>query len=85
MPRWASRIQLEITDVRAERVNDISNEDILAEGSTVKEMSYNNKTGEPLGFQYNFKTLWDSINEKRGYGWASNPWVWVVDFKRIDK
>lgn len=68
MPRWASRITLEITEVRVQRVQDIITEDAISEGC----MSY-----------LDFCSLWDSINRKRGYGWHVNPWVWVVSFKRV--
>jgi hypothetical protein len=72
MPRWASRITLEITGVRVERLRDITMDDVFAEGcmlSTSKE--------EPRDFQ----NLWESIN---GPGsWEANPWVWVVEFKRV--
>jgi hypothetical protein len=70
MPRWASRISLEVTGVRVERVQDISNEDSQAEGV------------DPSIHAPSFAGLWDSINAKRGYGWDVNPWVWVVEFKR---
>ena len=71
MPRWASRIQLEITDIRVERLNDISEDDCEAEG--LKKLQGGIKTA--------FKMLWESINGKGS--WDKNPWVWVVEFKRI--
>ena len=76
MPRWASRITLEITGVKVERVQDTSHRDALAEG-----VSYDvsKSDGSPLA---RFQTLWDSINAKRGYGWQDNPWVWVIAFRR---
>ena len=77
MPRWASRITLEVTGVRVERLQDISEADAVAEG--VK-----NSLHLPGGrfATENFAHLWWSIN---GDGsWEANPWVWVVEFKRIE-
>jgi len=76
MPRWASRIQLEIKDIRIERIQDISEEDAKAEGIEWGEGAGSNP-------RVIFSNLWDSINEKRGFGWGLNPWVWVIDFERI--
>lgn len=78
IPRWASRINLEITDVRVERVQDISEEDAQSEGVEFEE---NSPSYEYSGL---FAHLWNSINQKRGYGWDKNPWVWVIEFKRIE-
>lgn len=79
MPRWASQITLEITGVRVERVQDISEQDARDEGaSPITE----NKTVSGV-FRSGFRLLWDSINAKRGYGWDANPWVWVVEFRRV--
>ena len=74
MPRWASRIALEITAVRVERVQDIGDEDAEAEG-----LSWCNAASPRDKFQ----CLWNSLNAKRGYGWDANPWVWVLSFKRV--
>ena len=92
MPRWASRINLEITGVRVERLTDISEEDAIKEGveyhtlnaySQFRLLSHSvaNKDNWPTP-QEAFSKLWDSINTKRGYGWSVNPWVWVIEFKR---
>jgi len=77
MPRWASRITLEVVNVRAERLQAITNDDAKAEG--VNE--WNGE--EPGDFCGEFRELWDSINSDRGYGWEANPWVWVVEFKTV--
>lgn len=87
MPRWASRLTLEITEVRVERVQEISESDALAEGidNTWKHASWLDDSGiwqphTPITW---FAGLWDSINLKRGYGWDSNPWVRCITFKRV--
>lgn len=76
MPRWASRITLEITDVRVERLQDISAQDCVAEGvrTTMREHD------AVMDLRDQYGDLWESIN---GPGsWDANPWVWVVEFKR---
>lgn len=91
MPRWASRINLEIVNVRIERVNDITEEDAKAEGvdwlHPESEVYYKDYLLRTLqGCQTakeSFYTLWDSINKENGYGWGVNPWVWVVEFRRV--
>jgi hypothetical protein len=73
MPRWASRITLEVIGVRAERLQDISAADVEAEGFY---------PGGELGrTRACFATGWDKLNGKRGFGWETNSWVWVVDFE----
>lgn len=84
MPRWASRITLEVTGVRVERVLDISEEDARDEGPP----DIFNDTWPTIA-EYHpidaFRTLWNSINgNKPGRSWDDNPWVWVIEFKRID-
>lgn len=82
MPRWASRITLEITGVRVERLQGISSDDCIAEG-------IGDPVGAPLRYgsiteawnRRAFQQHWESIN---GPGsWAENPWVWVLSFKRV--
>jgi len=72
MPRSASRITLELMNVRVERVQEISDKDALAEGLVE---CYDMTPSQ------SFSDLWDSINAKRSYGWGVNPWVWVLTFK----
>lgn len=78
MPRWASRITLEITGVRVERLQDISCEDAIAEGCK----SSIHLPGGRFASE-NYAWLWDEIN---GPGsWDANQWVWVIEFKRIEQ
>jgi hypothetical protein len=87
MPRWASRIELEVTGVRVERLQGIRPLDAIAEG--IMEYEPGAFHWEPCGSGTEyfrgprdaFLTLWDSINAKRGHGWDVNPWVWVVEFR----
>lgn len=74
MPRWASRITLEITNVRVQRLNDISDDDAKAEGWDAETAGQH-----PYGW---YRALWDEINGKGS--WAANPWVWALTFRRID-
>ncbi len=71
MPRWASRITLEITEVRVQRLQEISSDDVRAEGLDP----------DPIASNY-FPYIWNFINSKGGYSWESNPWVWAITFKR---
>jgi len=77
MPRWASRITLEIMQVRVERLQDITDNDVYAEGipSTASDMM-----GEAC---LDFRAAWDTIYSKLGFPWASNPFVWVIEFRRL--
>lgn len=75
MPRWASRLLLEITEVRVQRVQEISRRDAEAEG--MREGS------PPVSVLCRYRDLWDSLNAKRGYSWESNPWVWAISFNRV--
>ena len=74
MPRWASRILREITALRPERLQEITNDDAKAEGVIPMSCCL------PEAYHYitPFKELWDPLNAKRGYSWESNPWDWVI-------
>lgn len=80
MPRWASRITLEVTSIRVERLQAITEEDAIAEGARQWETI-------PEGMhsaRYTFANLWQSINGARpGCSWDDNPWVWVIGFRRF--
>lgn len=87
MPRWASRILLEITDVRVERLNCITEESAQAEGvAKLREGFWKHYqpgwTQHQLSARGSFVTLWKSIYGEEN--WQANPWVWVVEFKRVE-
>ncbi len=89
MPRWASRISLEVTDVKAERVQEMSEADAMAEGVARLEQSESSLGGLPVhpmtsSYIDAFRALWDSIYGKSaGLTWDDNPWVWAETFKVI--
>lgn len=79
MPRWACRLLLEVTGVRVERVQEITEDDARAEGMEV--LSVGTATWSN---RQSFAVLWDQINGKRaGCAWDNNPWVWVIEFRRV--
>ena len=88
MPRFVCRLLLEVTSVRVERVHDITEKDARLEGC-----DFDDDIEPPEGYseedrptaKLDFEFLWNSINSKRGFGWESNPWVWVVEFKLISE
>ncbi len=75
MPRRASRITLEVTGVRVERVQDISEDDAKAEGVSLEKWD---------SYRVAYAELWSDLNAKRGFGWSVNPWVWVIEFRRME-
>jgi hypothetical protein len=80
MPRWASRLTLEVTEVRVQRLQEISEEDAKAEGAEPALLLGKMVGGSPDMSRRGFAKLWNSINEKRGFGWGANPWVVAVTF-----
>jgi len=100
MPRWASRITLEIVNVRCERVQSMPRDDAFFEGVSPID-PYEIQPDLPAGFPaafpdygdptnfftadpvMSFASLWDKINAKRGFGWDENPYVWVVEFRKV--
>lgn len=79
MPRWASRITLEITEVRVERLQDISRGDAMAEGCPFPNMADGDNP------RHWYADLWNSINRNTPGSWDANPWVWCVSFRRIEQ
>lgn len=82
MPKAAARIFLKVTDVRVERLQDITYDGLISEGIEIPRFA----TEEAL--QANFRNLWDSTLNKDQediYGWNANPWVWVIEFERIKR
>lgn len=91
MPRWAFRLTLEVTEVRVQRLQDISEGDALAEGvmdargwDWLGRLPKAPEGGEDLSARAGFRLLWGSINGKRpGCSWEANPWCWAVSFKVV--
>lgn len=90
MPRWASRITLEITDVRVERVQDITEADAMAEGCPGEKGFVWGQEVEIQAPQEQYHHLWDSIyypgiyKKPTPFRWDANPWVWVIEFRRVE-
>ena len=87
MPRWASRIRLEVMDVRAQRLQNITEEDAKAEGcqpwqyDPMQPMT-TGEMGAASPYRGGYACLWDEINDERAT-WKSNPWIWAYSFKRL--
>lgn len=89
MPRWASRITLEVTGVRVERLQDISEADARAEGAVPADPCDHTRRSckeigcdGPLDYVGGYRTLWEQINGPSS--WDTNPWVWVLEFNRLE-
>ena len=83
MPKDAARIFLKVKSIRVERLQDITEEDARAEG--IKGIPRSRELSPMDDYIYPFKQLWDGLNSKRGYGWDVNPWVWVIEFERVEE
>lgn len=82
MPRWASRITLDVVNVRVERVQEISIDDCIASAIWFDPPDAHGFLSE---VRLAFQERWDFINAKHGYGWNVNPWVWVIEFRQLTK
>lgn len=89
MPRSVARLFLKVKSIRVERLQDITEEDTRAEGC----ITFHDKIGDgkfddvaefDLTARGAFIELWEGLNSKRGYGWNLNPWVWVIEFERME-
>ena len=84
MPRWASRITLEITGVRVERLQDISDADCIAEGIGLNPSAEGVTLTFPPGAsacKAGYQALWEHLNGPES--WEANPWVWVISFRKV--
>jgi len=95
MPKWASRIWLRVTEIRVERLQDISEEDATAEGifrrgAVGDDPMHPEWTWQKSGFRYDtpheaYHALWNAQHEKRGHGWDQNDWVLVREFESVER
>lgn len=91
MPRWACRLLLDVKAVRVERLQDMTIRDAIREGIDLGVCSCDGDAllvdGKlcPPHVRRNWIDLWDSLNEKRGFGWDTNPWVWVITFDQTER
>ena len=79
MPRWASRITLQILHVRLQRVQEICDWEAMCEGVKLPERTVTMYHGL---WRDEYAWRWDDLNAKRGFPWSANPWVWVLEFKQ---
>jgi hypothetical protein len=81
MPRWASRIMLEIVNIRVERLQEIGETEAFSEGVENLHIIFDHGKS----YRDTYAELWNQLNQKRGLGWDVNPFVWVIEFKTIEK
>ena len=87
MPKEAARIFLQVTGVRVEKLNEISFNDILSDGIVIRPEAYNDPDNAYLQAVNAYETLWNTTVKKSDldrYGWDANPWVWVIEFERVE-
>ena len=88
MPKEAARIWLKVTDVRAERLNDMTLDDFLKEGVMIRPEAFNDPENAYLQAKNIFIDIWDSTIKKSDrvrYGWEANPWTWATEFEWCEK
>lgn len=79
MPRYLSRIRLEITDINVERVQDITADEAIKEGVVDPIMGTYGLSPKTV-----FRDMWNDIYAERGLGWNENPWVWAITFRHVE-
>lgn len=85
MPKRFSRIKIRVTDVRVQQIQDITEEDAKAEGFEKDEWgSIKVRDKYYHYYVFAFRALWNQLNEKRGYSWEENPWVFAITFERVE-
>jgi len=86
MPKTAARLFLKVKDIRIERLQEITAEDCIAEGIETDALNSRQlravRVNCPLYLRHWYRLLWDYLNAKQGFGWNTNPWVWVIEFER---
>lgn len=82
MPRWACRLELEMTEIRVQRLQDTTPGDAAREGIKIRAWIPSTMTSAQENLRA-FREGWDRINKDRGFGWDANPWVWAITFKRV--
>jgi hypothetical protein len=94
MPKFAARIFLKVTDIKVQILQDITEDEAQQEGidpevaieySNWRPTFYDPDSGGEPNYREALKDLWDELYKKKGYGWDSNPWVFVISFKRVEK
>lgn len=81
MPYGAARIWLRVKDVRAEPIQEITNDDAEDEGT--RQWCHENLESRACCIEHGFQLMWDSLNAGRGYPWSENPWVWRIEFDKV--
>lgn len=82
MPRWASRITIEIESVRVERLRDIPWRDVRDEGVDISDLT-SRGCNRDIDAGHRFADLWDTLHAKDGHAWETNPWVWRIQFRKV--
>lgn len=88
MPKEGARIWLKVTDVRVERLQDMTLDDFLSEGVVIRPEAFNDPENANMQARSEFVGIWNSTIRKSDndfYGWDANPWTWIIEFERCEK